>query len=271
MIFPQFPQNPSPAARMSMNRFKPQIDATAFNYPSVATPYRTRESPAADSRFSLVETCHESHGRDGEAAPVREDTRHEPVAHSRTFADTLADKFELASSTTCGMPIGRSFNIGHRRSAVNFRRLTYAKLDGRVTPPVVPWSCCRIDVKGPCYHDPLQLPNPEQNSTYESLNTRGCLAAMKTVLNGTLYSTAVLIAFLFVLQVSMVKNYNHVGTSNFVGRAIRGSRINSRDSGELKALVDERQTRIALDYQIRSELLIAPDAMIPRVIEAANA
>ena len=25
----------------------------------------------------------------------------------------------------------------------------------------------------------------------------------------------------------MVKNYNHVGTSNFVGGAIRGSRINS--------------------------------------------
>ncbi|CAL7938028.1 unnamed protein product [Xylocopa violacea] len=79
--------------------------------------------------------------------------------------------------------------------------LRYAKLDGRVMPPVVPWSCCRIDVKGPCYHDPLQLPNPEQNSTYESLNPRGCLAAMKTVVNGTLYSTVVLIAFLFVLQV----------------------------------------------------------------------
>ncbi|CAK9795264.1 Photoreceptor outer segment membrane glycoprotein 2 [Anthophora plagiata] len=81
--------------------------------------------------------------------------------------------------------------------------LRYAKLDGRVTPPVVPWSCCRIDVKGPCYHDPLQLPNPEQNSTYESLNARGCLIAMKTVLNGTLYSAAFLIAFLFVLQISV--------------------------------------------------------------------
>ncbi|KOC70969.1 Dynein-1-beta heavy chain, flagellar inner arm I1 complex [Habropoda laboriosa] len=84
--------------------------------------------------------------------------------------------------------------------------LRYAKLDGRVTPPVVPWSCCRIDVKGPCYHDPLQLPNPEQNSTYESLNARGCLTAMKTVLNGTLYSAAVLIAFLFVLQMNSVKD-----------------------------------------------------------------
>nr|XP_031825739.1 CD151 antigen-like [Nomia melanderi] len=78
--------------------------------------------------------------------------------------------------------------------------LKYAELDGRVTPPVVPWSCCRPDVKGPCYHDPLQLPNPEQNSTYESLNARGCLIAMKTVLNGTLYSTVPLIVFLFVLQ-----------------------------------------------------------------------
>ena len=54
-----------------MNRFKPQIDATAFNYPSVAAPYRTRESPAADGRFSLVETCHESHGRDGGGAGSR--------------------------------------------------------------------------------------------------------------------------------------------------------------------------------------------------------
>lgn len=69
----------------------------------------------------------------------------------------------------------------------------------------------------------------------------------------------------------MMKNCNHVGTSNFAGGVVRGSRINSGDSGELKALVDERQTRIALDYQIRSELLIVPDAMIPRVVEAANA
>ncbi|XP_060825002.1 photoreceptor outer segment membrane glycoprotein 2-like isoform X1 [Bombus pascuorum] len=81
--------------------------------------------------------------------------------------------------------------------------LRYAKVDGRVTPPVVPWSCCRIDVKGPCYHDPLQLPNSEQNSTYDSLNPRGCLVAIKSVLNGTLYSTVVLIAFLFVLQISV--------------------------------------------------------------------
>ncbi|XP_076375595.1 peripherin-2 [Megalopta genalis] len=79
--------------------------------------------------------------------------------------------------------------------------LRYAELDGRVTPPVVPWSCCRSDVKGPCYHDPLQLPNPEQNSTYESLNAQGCLIVMKTVLNGTLYSAVPLIVFLFVLQV----------------------------------------------------------------------
>nr|XP_012153482.1 PREDICTED: uncharacterized protein LOC100874647 isoform X3 [Megachile rotundata] len=78
--------------------------------------------------------------------------------------------------------------------------LRYAKLDGRVTPPVVPWSCCRIDVKGPCYHDPLQLPNPEQNSTYDSLNARGCLIAMKTLLNGTLYSVLPLVFCLFVLQ-----------------------------------------------------------------------
>lgn len=77
----------------------------------------------------------------------------------------------------------------------------YAKLDGSVTPPVVPWSCCRIDVKGPCFHDPLQLPNPEQNSSYESLNPRGCLAPMRIMLNGTLHSAAVMIAFLFVLQV----------------------------------------------------------------------
>ncbi|XP_050594484.1 peripherin-2-like isoform X3 [Bombus affinis] len=81
--------------------------------------------------------------------------------------------------------------------------LRYAKVDGRVTPPVVPWSCCRINVKGPCYHDPLQLPNSEQNSTYDSLNPRGCLVAIKSVLNGTLYSTVVLIAFLFVLQISL--------------------------------------------------------------------
>ncbi|XP_043265563.1 uncharacterized protein LOC122405116 [Colletes gigas] len=81
--------------------------------------------------------------------------------------------------------------------------LKYAELDGRVTPPVVPWSCCRTDAKGPCYHDPLQLPNPEQNSTYETLNARGCLVVMKTTLNGTLYSAAVLAVFLFVLQVGV--------------------------------------------------------------------
>ncbi|KZC12414.1 Photoreceptor outer segment membrane glycoprotein 2 [Dufourea novaeangliae] len=80
--------------------------------------------------------------------------------------------------------------------------LKYAELDGRVTPPVVPWSCCRTDVKGPCYHDPLQLTNPEQNSTYlGSLYARGCLVVIKTMLNGTLYSVVPLIVLLFVLQV----------------------------------------------------------------------
>ncbi|KYN39557.1 hypothetical protein ALC56_06051 [Trachymyrmex septentrionalis] len=72
--------------------------------------------------------------------------------------------------------------------------------DDHVTP-VVPWSCCRIDIKGPCYHDPLQLPNPEDDPIYESLDTRGCLVAMKAIVNGTLYSSIALIALLFVLQI----------------------------------------------------------------------
>ncbi|XP_076240943.1 peripherin-2 [Calliopsis andreniformis] len=105
--------------------------------------------------------------------------------------------------------------------------LKYAELDGRVTPPVVPWSCCRTDVKGPCYHDPLQLPNLEQNSTHESLNPRGCLVVMRTMLNGTLYSTVVLIAFLFVLQVAVtvLSRLNFTAARNAValGDRRRGS------------------------------------------------
>ncbi|KAG7190747.1 hypothetical protein KM043_006819 [Ampulex compressa] len=82
--------------------------------------------------------------------------------------------------------------------------LEYAEVYGRVTPPVVPWSCCRIDVKGPCYHDPLQLPNPERDSTYESLNTGGCLVAMRIVVDCTLYSSVVLIVLLLVLQIGVI-------------------------------------------------------------------
>ncbi|KAL0129641.1 hypothetical protein PUN28_001715 [Cardiocondyla obscurior] len=47
----------------------------------------------------------------------------------------------------------------------------------------------------------MQLPNPEDDPIYESLNTRGCLMAMKAIVNGTLYSSIVLIALLFVLQI----------------------------------------------------------------------
>lgn len=103
--------------------------------------------------------------------------------------------------------------------------LRYAKLDGSVTPPVVPWSCCRIDVKGPCFHDPLQLPNPEQNSSYESLNPRGCLAPMRIMLNGTLHSAAVMIAFLFVLQVTagVLSRFDFTAARNAVALGDRWS------------------------------------------------
>lgn len=71
----------------------------------------------------------------------------------------------------------------------------------RVTLAVVPRSSCRIDIKGALlYHDPLQLPNPEDDPIYGSLDTRRCLVAMKAIVEGTLYSSIVLIALLFVLQ-----------------------------------------------------------------------
>jgi len=65
-----------------------------------------------------------------------------------------------------------------------------------VTPPLVPRSRCRIDIKEARYRDPLQLPNPEDDLVYESPATRGCLLAMNAIVEGTLCSSIALIALL---------------------------------------------------------------------------
>lgn len=71
----------------------------------------------------------------------------------------------------------------------------------RVTPPVGTSELLSNRHKGaPLYHDPLQLPNPEDDPIYESLDTRRCLVAMKAIVEGTLYSSIVLITLLFVFQ-----------------------------------------------------------------------
>ncbi|XP_012250721.2 photoreceptor outer segment membrane glycoprotein 2 [Athalia rosae] len=82
--------------------------------------------------------------------------------------------------------------------------LEYAELDGRVLPPVVPWSCCRFDVKSPCYHDPFQLQNPEQDLAADTLHVQGCLTAMKGPVLGALFTTVVLLFLQFVLQVVII-------------------------------------------------------------------
>lgn len=85
--------------------------------------------------------------------------------------------------------------------------IRYAELDGRVLPPVVPWSCCRVDAKSPCYHDPLQLPNPDQDLVMETLHTQGCLTVIKGPVVGALFSTIGLVILLFTLQVSHWSKY----------------------------------------------------------------
>lgn len=71
----------------------------------------------------------------------------------------------------------------------------------RVTSPVGTSELLSNRHKGALlYHDPLQLPNPEDDPIYESLDTRRCLVAMKAIVEGTLCSSIVLITLLFVLQ-----------------------------------------------------------------------
>lgn len=94
------------------------------------------------------------------------------------------------------------------RTAVRYASASYAEFDSGMPGRTIACDASSGTSEllsnrhkgAPLYHDPLQLPNPEDDPIYESLDTRRCLVAMKAIVEGTLYSSIVLIALLFVLQ-----------------------------------------------------------------------
>ncbi|KAJ2950247.1 hypothetical protein O0L34_g11609 [Tuta absoluta] len=85
-----------------------------------------------------------------------------------------------------------------------------AGADGKVLPPVSPYSCCTPRVLAPCYHDPLQ--QSEWREVWSdgspllsaSLHTRGCVEAVRAPLTKALLALQLLSFLVFLLQTIIV-------------------------------------------------------------------
>nr|CAD7202123.1 unnamed protein product [Timema douglasi] len=100
----------------------------------------------------------------------------------------------------------------------------YVEVDGRVLPPVLPWSCCNPSSDIPCLHDPLQqrhiayLWDDRSEHILASIHPQGCLSAILSPVNYALVATIVFNALGFVLHVIVIVmcRYLYVSTRNSV-------------------------------------------------------
>ncbi|CAB3235260.1 unnamed protein product [Arctia plantaginis] len=82
-----------------------------------------------------------------------------------------------------------------------------AGTDGKVLPPVSPYSCCTPRVMAPCYHDPLQQSewrevwSEESPLLSASLHTRGCVEAVRAPLTRALLALQCFNMLVFLFQV----------------------------------------------------------------------
>uniref|UniRef100_A0A2H1VHT8 SFRICE_012192 n=1 Tax=Spodoptera frugiperda TaxID=7108 RepID=A0A2H1VHT8_SPOFR len=85
-----------------------------------------------------------------------------------------------------------------------------AGADGKVLPPVSPYSCCTPRVLAPCYHDPLQ--QSEWREVWSesspllsaSLHTRGCVEAVRAPLTRALLALQCFNMLVFLFQILIV-------------------------------------------------------------------
>ncbi|XP_052739296.1 peripherin-2 [Bicyclus anynana] len=80
-----------------------------------------------------------------------------------------------------------------------------AGADGKVLPPVSPYSCCSPNVLSSCYHDPLQQSAWREewwrdSMAGASLNARACLDAVREPLARATLALHVLVALVILLQ-----------------------------------------------------------------------
>ncbi|XP_047019069.1 RDS/peripherin-like protein xRDS35 [Helicoverpa zea] len=83
-----------------------------------------------------------------------------------------------------------------------------AGADGKVLPPVSPYSCCTPRVLAPCYHDPLQqwreVWSESSPLLSASLHTRGCVEAVRAPLTRALLALQCFNMLVFLFQILIV-------------------------------------------------------------------
>ncbi|XP_053613131.1 rod outer segment membrane protein 1-like [Plodia interpunctella] len=88
--------------------------------------------------------------------------------------------------------------------------LTVASSDGKVLPPVTPYSCCTPRVLSACYHDPLQQSEwagvwaVSSALVPASLHTRGCVEAVRAPLTRALLALHCFAMLVCLLQIIIV-------------------------------------------------------------------
>ncbi|CAB3238772.1 unnamed protein product [Arctia plantaginis] len=112
-----------------------------------------------------------------------------------------------------------------------------AGTDGKVLPPVSPYSCCTPRVMAPCYHDPLQQSewrevwSEESPLLSASLHTRGCVEAVRAPLTRALLALQCFNMLVFLFQMLIVVLTQLLRTS------ARGAVLRGACEGEGRAVL----------------------------------
>ncbi|KAJ4447441.1 hypothetical protein ANN_09448 [Periplaneta americana] len=127
-----------------------------------------------------------------------------------------------------------SYTDWHRVSWINIDLLREdsqtvlrdSEVDGRVLPPVVPWSCCNPSVRFPCFHDKLQQSQSIkiwQDLVLDSLYTEGCLQVLRPSVQRAMDGAIGICVLIFLLQTfEMAGHVAHMGESRNAYRVLVG-------------------------------------------------
>uniref|UniRef100_A0AAR5PPU1 Tetraspanin n=2 Tax=Dendroctonus ponderosae TaxID=77166 RepID=A0AAR5PPU1_DENPD len=80
----------------------------------------------------------------------------------------------------------------------------------KLTMPIVPWSCCKVDFPLQCLHDPLQQVGftniwvDEPNTVSDSLNTKGCVEKMKAPIGWVIDGFIMIISAIVFLHIIII-------------------------------------------------------------------
>ncbi|PSN33634.1 hypothetical protein C0J52_14258 [Blattella germanica] len=169
-----------------------------------------------------------------------------------------------------------SYTDWHRASWIKLDFLrqeshTVKQADGRVLPPVVPWSCCNPKVLYPCFHDILQQKRSfkewreEHKTTVDSLYTEGCLEVLKPILQSGLDATIGITIVIFILQLllEVLSRYHYTASRNSI---LLGDPYNS-SYGWLFGLGDFGNKRGHTMQQLEEHFISPPKATAQKLLE----